>query len=173
MAIGTISDIVPLVDENRTITSLGLKLLKCTKNVGLKAILNEIGYNKIDSNSISFGVAPRINACGRMGHADIALDLLMTKDKDEAIKKAKYMRIYNNQRQLEEKKIFEEAIKQIEQKHLNEADAIILGGINWHIGVIGIVASKITDMYYKPSILICFEEGRDIGKGSRKKYSGF
>ena len=69
VSIGTISDIVPLIDENRVITKLGLKLVNCTKNIGLKAILNDIGYNKIDSSAISFGVAPRINACGRMGFA--------------------------------------------------------------------------------------------------------
>ena len=173
VAIGTISDIVPLIDENRVITLLGLKLVKCTKNIGLKSILNEIGYSKIDSTAISFGVAPRINACGRMGFANIALDLLMTKDKVEAQKKVSYMEKYNNQRQLEEKKIFEEATKQIQQSHLENADALILGGKNWHIGVIGIVASKITEIYYRPSILICFDEKKELGKGSRKKYTRF
>ena len=173
VSIGTISDIVPLVDENRVITLLGLKLVRSTKNIGLKAILNEIGYNKINSTSISFGVAPRINACGRMGFADTALELLMTTNKEEAIQKASSIGKYNNQRQLEEKKIFEEANKQIIENNLENSDALILGGPNWHIGVIGIVASKITDMYYKPSILVCFDDEKEIGKGSGRSISGF
>ena len=77
--IGTISDIVPLIDENRVITKLGLKLVQCTKNLGLKVLLKSIGYNKIDSTAIAFGVAPRINACGRMGHQEEALNLFLRK----------------------------------------------------------------------------------------------
>lgn len=169
VAIGTIADIVPLVDENRVITLLGLKLIKCTKNIGLQSILKEIGYNRIDSTSISFGVAPRINACGRMGDAKIALDLFLTQNKEEAENLVNKMQIYNNKRQLEEKRIFEEALNQIKINHLEKEDAIILKGLNWHTGVIGIVSSKITEKYFKPSILIGFEENKDIGKGSRKK----
>lgn len=173
VAIGTISDIVPLVDENRVITKLGLKLVECTKNEGLKAVLNEIGYNKIDSTAIAFGVAPRINACGRMGFANEALDLLLAKDSATAIKLANSINSYNYKRQAEEKKIFEEAILQIKEKKLENSEAIILGGINWHIGVIGIVASKITELYYKPSILVCFEPGTDLGRGSGRSIPGF
>ena len=173
VAIGTIADIVPLVDENRVITSLGLKLIKCTKNIGIQAILKEIGFNKIDSTSISFGVAPRINACGRMGDANIALNLFLTHSEDEASKLANEMQIYNNKRQSEEKRIFEEAINQIEENHLENKDALVLKGINWHTGVIGIVSSKITETYFKPSILIGFDENNEIGKGSRKEYSRF
>ena len=173
VSIGTISDIVPLIDENRVITKLGLKLVQCTKNIGLKTILNEIGYNKIDSSAISFGVAPRINACGRMGYSYKALDLLLTTDSDKALELIKEIRAFNNQRQLEEKKIFEEANAQIKEKNLENADSIILGGNGWHSGIIGIVASKITDMYYKPSILICFQEENDLGKGSGRSIPGF
>ena len=126
VSIGTISDIVPLVDENRVITKLGLKLVNCTKNIGLKAILNQIAYSKIDSTSISFGVAPRINACGRMGHAYQALDLLLTDDSKTAFSLAEELKNYNNQRQLEEKKIFEEANIQIEKNNLENENAIVL-----------------------------------------------
>ena len=126
VSIGTISDIVPLVDENRVITKLGLKLVNCTKNIGLKAILNQIAYSKIDSTSISFGVAPRINACGRMGHAYQALDLLLTDDSKTAFNLAEELKNYNNQRQLEEKKIFEEANIQIEKNNLENENAIVL-----------------------------------------------
>ena len=172
VAIGTISDIVPLVDENRVITSLGLKLVRCTKNIGLQAILNETGYSKIDSTAIAFGVAPRINACGRMGLEKKALDLLLEKNKDKAIILAKEINSYNNQRQLEEKKIFEEANAKIKINKLENEDAIVLGGKNWHIGVIGIVSSKITENYYKPSILISFKDDEEIGKGSGRSIEG-
>ncbi len=132
VSIGTIADIVPLRSENRIITSLGLKLVRCTKNIGLQAILKEIGYNKIDSTVISFGVAPRINACGRMGKADLALELLLTDDINRAKELASKMSLFNNQRQLEEKKIYEDATKQIIQNNMQNDDAIILKGKNWH-----------------------------------------
>ena len=86
VCVGTISDIVPLIDENRTISKLGLKLVKQTRNIGLKVLLESIGYQKIDSNTVSFGIAPRINACGRMGHEEEALNLFLTNDVEEAKK---------------------------------------------------------------------------------------
>ena len=173
VSIGTISDIVPLVDENRVITKLGLKLVQCTRNIGLAALLKETGYSKIDSTAIAFGVAPRINACGRMGCADRALELLLTTDRDKAIELARSIGVYNIQRQTEEKRIFEEANAQIKKEKLENSEAIILGGENWHHGVIGIVASKITELYYKPSILVCFEEKENVGKGSGRSIPGF
>lgn len=172
VSIGTISDIVPLVDENRVITLLGLKLVKVTKNIGLRAILKETGFNKIDSSTISFGVAPRLNACGRMGEADKGLNLLLTKNQEEASTLSTQINDYNIKRQQEEKQIFEEAINQIKQGKLENEDAIILKGIGWHHGVIGIVASKITETYFKPSILVC-DEGEEIGKGSGRSIPGF
>ena len=172
VSIGTISDIVPLVDENRVITLLGLKLVKVTKNIGLRAILKETGFNKIDSSTISFGVAPRLNACGRMGEADKGLNLLLTKNQEEASTLSTQINDYNIKRQQEEKQIFEESINQIKQGKLENEDAIILKGIGWHHGVIGIVASKITETYFKPSILVC-DEGEEIGKGSGRSIPGF
>lgn len=170
VCVGTISDIVPLVDENRVIAKLGLKLVEMTKNIGLKTLLETSGYKKIDSTAISFGIAPRINACGRMGHARIALQLFLTEDINEASKIAGELNEYNRQRQEIEKRIFEEAIEQIE-KNKENSDVIVLGKENWHHGVIGIVSSKITELYFKPSILICFED--KIGKGSGRSIPGF
>lgn len=163
VCLGTISDIVPLVDENRVITKLGLKLVEVTKNIGLRTLINASGYKTIDSNTISFGIAPRINACGRMGHAKEALKLFFEEDEQKAEIIAKKLNEYNSERQEIEQKIFKEAIQQIEKEN-NNKDVIVLGKENWHHGVIGIVSSKITEMYFKPSILICFEE--EIGKGS-------
>ncbi len=173
VSVGTISDIVPLIDENRVITKLGLKLVNCTKNIGLRAILNDASFSKIDSAAISFGIAPKINACGRMGLANKALDLLLETDVSKATEIASEIRQYNNKRQLEENKIFEEANNEIKEKNLENLPAIVLGGNNWHSGVIGIVASKITEIYYKPSILVCFNDESDIGKGSGRSIVGF
>lgn len=171
VCVGTISDIVPLVDENRVISKLGLMLVNQTKNIGLKSILNSSGYKTIDSNAISFGVAPRLNACGRMGHAEKALKLFLSKNYNEVQELTDELNNYNRQRQETEKKIYENAIEQIEKNNLQENKAIIVGGENWHHGVIGIVSSKITEMYFKPSILLCFED--DLGKGSGRSIPGF
>ena len=171
VCIGTISDIVPLVDENRVIAKLGLKLVEQTRNIGLKTLLDSIGYKEINSMSVSFGIAPRINACGRMGYADEALKLFLTKDKSEAVELTNKLNDYNKTRQDIEKTIFDEALSKIKENKLDEESAIVVSGDNWHHGVIGIVSSKITDMYFKPSILICFE-GTD-GKGSGRSIPGF
>lgn len=170
VCVGTISDIVPLVDENRVIAKLGLKLVQVTKNIGLKTLLDTVGYKKIDSITISFGVAPRINACGRMGFQNEALDLFLTKSEKEAMEISDRLNEYNRERQDTEKKIFSEALQKIEKSE-KDKPCIILGSENWHHGVIGIVASKVTDMYFKPNILICFEDG--IGKGSGRSVPGF
>jgi len=173
VALGTISDIVPLKDENRVITKLGLMLIKQTKNCGLVSLLNLAGYRKTDSTAISFGVAPRINACGRMGHANEALDLLLCSNMGEASQKARNIAKYNNDRQEYEKNIYEDAIRQIEKINIEHQNSIVLGGDDWHHGVVGIVASKITDLYHKPCLLVCFENGEDIGKGSGRSIAGF
>lgn len=171
VCIGTISDIVPLVDENRVIAKLGLKLIERTKNKGLKKLIDSCNYTSIDANMISFGVAPRINACGRMGFQEEAIRLFLSNDEDEVTKITKKLNEYNKERQDTEKKIFEEAISKIQEEKMQENSCIILGGENWHHGVIGIVSSKITDMYFKPSLLICFEG--DMGKGSGRSIPGF
>ena len=171
VCVGTISDIVPLTDENRVIVKLGLKLVQQTRNLGLRSILQVSGYNKIDSVTISFGIAPRINACGRMGHQEEALKLFLSKDINEVNELTQKLNEYNKTRQEIEKKIFEDAAIQIEKNGLANKNTIVLMGENWHHGVIGIVASKITEMYFKPSILLCEEEG--CGKGSGRSIPGF
>lgn len=169
VCVGTISDIVPLVDENRVIAKLGLMLVNVTKNIGLKTLLKASGFTTCDENTISFGIAPRINACGRMGNAIEALELLLTEDSKKAEELTYRLNEYNRQRQEIEKNIFKEAMEQIEGEKQN--DVIVVGHENWHHGVIGIVASKITEIYFKPSILLCFEDG--IAKGSGRSVPGF
>ena len=171
VCIGTISDIVPLTDENRVIVKLGIKLVQQTRNLGLRAILQTTGYNKIDSIAISFGVAPRINACGRMGHQEEALNLFLSKDINEVNDLTQKLNAYNKERQEIEKNIFAEAVELIKKDNLQGKNTITLMGKDWHHGVIGIVASKITEMYFKPSILLCEED--NLGKGSGRSIPGF
>ena len=169
VCLGTISDIVPLVDENRVIAKLGLKLVNVTKNIGLRTLLESAGYTVADSNTISFGIAPRVNACGRMGFADQALGLLLSENRNDALELATKFNEYNKERQEKEKKIFNDALELIEQDEEN-SPAIVLGKEGWHHGVIGIVSSKITEMFFKPSILIGFEG--EEGKGSGRSIPG-
>ena len=171
VCIGTISDIVPLVDENRVIVKLGLRLVEQTRNLGLRTILQASGYQKVDSTTISFGIAPRINACGRMGHQEEALKLFLSTDRNEVNELAEKLNEYNRQRQDKEKQIFLEALDKIKKEAINEDSVMVIDGENWHHGVIGIVASKITEMYFKPSILLCYE--CDEGKGSGRSIPGF
>lgn len=171
ICVGTISDIVPLKDENRVITKLGLQLVNQTKNIGLKSLLISSGYQKIDSTAISFGVAPRINACGRMGYAEKALQLFLSQNNEEVNNLTKELNQFNSIRQNTEKQIYEEANLLIEKNNLNQRNTIVVAGKDWHHGVIGIVASKITEKYFKPSILLCYEE--ELAKGSGRSIPGF
>lgn len=168
VSIGTISDIVPLEDENRVISKLGLMLVEKTRNLGLKILLDSVGYKQIDSATISFGVAPRINACGRMGNERVAVDLFLTDELDEARRLTNILNKYNQERQEVEKRISSEVVELVTN---SDEPCIVIGKENWHHGVIGIVASKITDMYCKPSILLCYEDG--IARGSGRSIKGF
>lgn len=170
VCVGTISDIVPLVDENRVIAKLGLKLVEVTKNIGLRILIQSIGFKEINSTAISFGVAPRINACGRMGHQQEALDLFLCDDINKAKEIATRLNAFNQERQAKEKAICKQVVEQIEAGEKDKT-CIILGHEDWHHGIIGIVSSKVTEMYFKPSILICFEG--DEGKGSGRSIPGF
>lgn len=171
VCIGTISDIVPLINENRVIAKLGLMLVKCTKNIGLRELIKETGYKNINSTMISFGIAPRINACGRMGRQEEALQLFLTKDVEKAKEITKHLEKYNVERQETEKSIFNQAMQKLEKEDLENVSSIVLAGENWHHGVIGIVASRITEKYFKPTILICIEGNE--GKGSGRSIPGF
>ncbi len=171
VAVGTISDIVPLINENRVIAKLGLKLIEVTKNIGLKELINASNYKKVDSSMISFGVAPRINACGRMGHQEQALKLFLTENIVEAKEITKQLNKYNLERQEKEKEIYTQALEKLQKEDLQNINTIVLGGEHWYHGVIGIVASKLTESFFKPTILVGFENGE--GKGSGRSIPGF
>ena len=171
VAVGTISDIVPLVSENRVIAKLGLKLMEQTRNIGLKELIIASNYKKIDSNTVSFGIAPRINACGRMGKQEEALKLFLTENIIEAKEITKNLNTYNLERQEKEKVIYNQALEKLKEEDLNKINAIVLEGENWYHGVIGIVASRLTESFFKPTILIGFED--EEGKGSGRSVPGF
>ena len=120
---------------------------------------------------VSFGIAPRVNACGRMGRQEEALKLFLTEDVNEANSITKKLNEYNLLRQEKERKIFDQAIEELSGKNLDELSSIVLAGEDWHHGVIGIVASRITEKFFKPTILICVEG--DEGKGSGRSVPGF
>lgn len=171
VCVGTISDIVPLIDENRVIAKLGLKLIQVTRNVGLKSLLKIIGYKNINSMAVSFGIAPRINACGRMGFQGEALKLFLTDNIVQAEEITEKLNGYNIERQAKEKIIFDEALETLKSTDMSKINTIVLEGVGWHHGVIGIVASKLTEKFFKPTILLSLEG--DIAKGSGRSIPGF
>jgi len=171
VAVGTISDIVPLIGENRIISKYGLKYMAKTNNIGLKALMDITGYKEVDSMMVSFGLAPRINACGRMSSAYAAVKLLLEEDKKQANMIALKLDELNNERKNVEKLIYDDAINIITNKHLENKNSFVLYNPSWHNGVIGIVASRLVAMYYKPVILLTKENG--IVRGSGRCPQGF
>ena len=169
VALGTIADIVPLVDENRRIVKKGLANIQ---NLGIKTLIEICNYdeNNINTGHIGFGVAPRLNAAGRLTHASIAVELLLATDKQTARQKALYLDEENKQRQEIVEDIFHEAVKKIEENNLQKNKIIIVVGENWHEGVIGIAASRLQEKYYRPIIIIATKD--NIGKASCRSIDG-
>lgn len=165
VAIGTISDIVPLIGENRIISKYGLKAMAQTENIGLKALIKLVNSKDMDSMMVSFGMAPRINACGRMGNASAAVKLLLEKNEAKAEQMALGLDDLNQERKNVETIIYEDAINMIKDKGLESKKSIVLYNSSWHNGVIGIVASRLVNMYYKPVILLTKEHGTIRGSG--------
>ena len=174
VALGTIGDISPLVDENRIFTKIGLDLITEDKRVGLKALKEICGIDTqvMDTNKASFCLIPRINAAGRVGSPSEAVKLLLTDDLTEAIDLARVLDGYNRKRQTIEKTILQEILAEISKTidpHLKSS--LVFASANWHPGVIGIVASRLVDRFYRPAILISLRNG--IGKGSGRSIADF
>ncbi len=172
-AIGTIADIMPMQGENRYIVRRGLDLLKKTENAGLRALLDRcVGDRIIDTSTIGFVLAPRINAAGRMGSAGLGVDLLTTKDPSIAEQLVEELCRENNNRQVVENQILEEAIAMLEADEANrERSAIVLWSEKWHNGVVGIVASRLKEKFNKPCIL--FSISGENAKGSGRSVKPF
>jgi len=175
-AIGTIADLVPLKDENRLIAAKGIQLLKQTNRPGLQALFQKAGIelNTITEDSIGFGIAPRINAAGRLGDADPAVELLLTKEMDMAEGIAEEIDLINKERQTIVTEITKAAIKQVEEQYpIDQNSVIIVGDYGWNAGVVGIVASKLVEKYYRPAIVLSFDHEKGLAKGSARSIAGF
>ncbi len=173
MCLGTVADISPLIDENRVIVTEGLKKFKTTKNIGLKALIDVSTNGKaITTSTIGYTIAPRINASGRLGCASTSVELFLTDDKDKAAELAESLCHENTLRQQTEQKMFKEALEYIKQHpEIKDDDILVIPHENWHHGIVGIVSSKITEKYYKPSIL--FAVDGESAKGSGRSVTGF
>ncbi len=191
-ALGTVADVMPLVDENRLIVTLGLRFIEKTRRPGLAALLELAGVTpqpgtrgtskrkRITSSLVGYVIAPRINAAGRISCASKAVELFLTESPGEAKKIAAELCDTNRERQNEENSIIEQTYRKIEKEHDFDRDrVIVLAENDWHHGVIGIVSSRITEHYNLPSILISFDgsdsegdPGADIGKGSGRSIKG-
>ncbi len=172
-AIGTIADVMRMEGENRTIVRCGLEALPHTDFVGIHALLKEAGLlgKPITSIQIGFVLSPRINAAGRMGAADLAADLLETADPARAEELARALCDLNRERQAVEQAICADAMAQIDQLRSEERSALVLSSEAWHQGVVGIVASRLSERYACPSFMIHLKDG--TGKGSCRSYGGF
>jgi single-stranded-DNA-specific exonuclease len=174
VALGTVADVVPLTDENRVIVKYGMERITNTENTGLKALIDGSGLKgkQVDSFGVSFMLAPRINVAGRIGDAGRAVELFTTESEDKAHAIVAALNEDNKLRQDTESCIFQEAVDIIEgDTELQKDKVIVVAGYGWHHGVVGIVASKITEKYYKPCILISCEDG--MGKASGRSIEGF
>ena len=171
-AIGTIADVMRMEGENRTIVSCGLEALPHTDFVGVHALLKEAGLlgKPITSIQIGFVLSPRINAAGRMGEAELAADLLETDDPARAEELAKELCDLNRERQAVEQSICADALEQIKTLRAEERSALVLSSSDWHQGVVGIVASRLSEKYSCPSFMIHLKDG--TGKGSCRSYGG-
>ena len=173
VALGTIADIVPLIDENRVLAKFGLKQITHTNKIGLQSLLKITGLFKkeITPYDIGFIIGPRINASGRLSGAEKVVRMLITDDKEEADVIAKELNQQNTERQALETEILNEALKMIDETDLINNKILVLGSKKWHEGVVGIVASRIADRYFRPAILLSIKE--DSAKGSGRSIPGF
>ena len=171
VCLGTVADVMPLCGENRVFVDRGLKMLKDTQRPGIHALMELSGCdrNALTASSVGYTLAPRINAAGRMGEIDLALDLFLTCDPAVGQEKAQALCELNKQRQGVESEIYEQVVEMLPQGQL--PDAIVLADESWHQGVVGIVASRICEEYSCPTFLICLDG--EHGKASSRSYGGF
>jgi len=174
LCLGTVADISPLVDENRIMVKVGLDKIANTENVGLKALLDVAITNgkPVSTSTIGYVIAPRINASGRLGCASRSVDMFLTDDKNKAVELAEELCRENIIRQQTEQQMFKEALEYLEaHPEIKDDEVIVIPHENWHHGIVGIVSSKITEKFYKPSIL--FAVDGEVAKGSGRSINGY
>ncbi|MGW6379861.1 single-stranded-DNA-specific exonuclease RecJ [Peribacillus butanolivorans] len=175
-AIGTIADLVPLKGENRLIAAKGIEQLRLTRRPGLVALMKvaNIQQEALNEESIGFAMAPRINAVGRLGDADPAVDLLMSENLAEATELANEIDDINKERQAMVAAMAEEAIQEVEENFPPESNGVlIIGREGWNAGVVGIVASKLVERFYRPTIVLSYDREKGHAKGSARSIAGF
>jgi single-stranded-DNA-specific exonuclease len=174
-AIGTIADLMPLQDENRRLVRMGLKQMQRTQSPGIRALLSIAGASgkEISSSHIAFGLAPRINASGRLEHAGDAVRLLTTRSEQEAEHLAFELDQLNRERQRIVEEVTRLALEQMEQEGLHNRKVLVLYGEDWNVGVVGIVASKLLERYYRPTIILSIDSETGMAKGSARSIAGF
>ena len=173
ITLGTAADVVPIKDENRVIVHHGLNILENLEKPGLKTLLELAGLKgHISVGQLVFSIAPRINAAGRIGDANRAVELLVTDDQDKARLLAKELDNENKRRQIIQQAVVDEALLKVNaEADLKNENALVLANAGWHPGVVGIVASKIKEEFNRPTIIIALENGS--GKGSARSVAGF
>lgn len=173
VSLGTVADIVPLKGENRKIVKLGLQQMETAPNLGVKALLEVAGVDTqaLNTGHIGFRLAPRLNAAGRIGSAKDGVHLLLSQDEEEAKQLAAKLNDWNSERQSLEQDILRQALDKLAREDVEALPAIVVAGEGWHPGVIGIVASRLVDKYYKPTIVIGFDAD-GVGKGSCRSIDG-
>jgi single-stranded-DNA-specific exonuclease len=174
--IGTIADLVPLVDENRIIAKLGIEALSKTDKIGLQELLKVAGlYEKdLSAEDVGFAIGPRVNAAGRLGSAMPVVELFTSMDRDESAMLAEEIDSVNKQRQSIVNEITKEAITMVEERFPpEENEVLVLAKENWNPGVIGIVASRLVEKFYRPTIVLCLDPEKGTAKGSARSIQGF
>ena len=174
VALSTISDIAPLVEENRILVKKGLAMLSERKNLGIRSLMKvaKMKTSQVNIGHVGFILGPRLNAAGRMSSADTALQLLLTQVPREAESLAKILEEENKARQRSERETTREAIRKVEGTvNFNRERVIVVEGLGWHRGVIGIVASRLVEKYERPAVVISVEEG--VGRGSGRSIKSF
>lgn len=171
-AVGTVADVMPMTGENRTIVRLGLEELSHPRRLGLALLIREAGLEDkaITATSIGYTLAPRINASGRMGRAQMAVELLLTRDRERGEQLAQELCALNRERQTIEGEIFRQCVDRLDRAP--QKGAVLLADPEWHQGVVGIVASRLAEQFACPVFMICLQEDGK-GKGSCRSYGGF
>ena len=175
-ALGLVADVVPLRDENRTIVKHGLQRLVARQSLGVRALLTAAGFTEdkpVRAEDVSFRLAPRLNAAGRLGYAGFVVELLTTQKAKKAEEIATYLESQNGERQTIERKIVIEAKALVEAGGYDTAPAIVLGSTEWHAGVVGIVAGRLAEFYARPTLIAALKADDGASSGSGRSVPGF
>jgi single-stranded-DNA-specific exonuclease len=173
VALGTLADLVPLIDENRILVTAGLRELSARRRPGLVALIQlaELGPEPLTATAVSFRITPRLNAAGRLGEAQRALDLLLAPDDATGQRLAQELDDLNRERQRIQEEVWTAAVKEAEERARDAA--LVVGAEGWHHGVVGIVAAKLVERFRRPAVVVAFQAGDGQGRGSARTMGGF